>query len=54
MTYKNWTIEIETDSWAMFFGSKVKFFIDGERVYSADSVEEAIAAINEIENGYAI
>lgn len=52
MIYKDWTIELETNPWAKLFGIKVKFFIDGERVRSADSVEEAMDAINEIESGY--
>lgn len=47
--YKDWTIEPETNPWAKLFGIKVKFFIDGERVYSADSFEDAVAQIEEIE-----
>lgn len=52
MEYRNWTIEIETDPWAKLFGSKVKFFLEGSKVYSADSIEEAKETIDDIENGY--
>lgn len=41
MIYKEYTIEPETDLWAIKAGSKVKFFIDGEKVLSASSIEEA-------------
>lgn len=49
MKYRGYTIEPETDPWAKLFGIKYKFFIDGEKVYSADSEEEARALIDEIE-----
>lgn len=49
MIYKGWNIEEETNPWAKLFGIKFKFFIDGERVYSADSFEDAVAQIEEIE-----
>lgn len=49
MEYRNWTIEIETDPWANFFGSKVKFFLEGSKVYSADSFEDAMQQIDELE-----
>lgn len=50
MIYKGYQIEPETNPWAKLFGSKVKFYIDGERVYSADSFEDAVAQIEEIES----
>lgn len=50
MEYKGYTIIEETDPWAIFFGSKVNFFIDEEKIYSADSFEDAIEQINEMEN----
>lgn len=48
--YKGWLIEEDTNPWAKFFGSKVVFCLDGERVYSADSFEEAREMIDEIES----
>lgn len=50
MKYRDWTIEPETNPWAKLFGIKVKFFIDGEKIHSADSIEEAKSMIDEIES----
>lgn len=49
MKYRDWTIEPETNPWAKLFGIKFKFYLDGEKIYSADSFEDAVAQIEEIE-----
>lgn len=48
-TYRGYTIAEETNQWAKLFGSKVVFYIDGERLHSADSFEDARQQIDEIE-----
>lgn len=50
MEYHGYTIEEETNPWAKFFGSKVKFYLDGEKVYSASSEEDAKEQIDELES----
>lgn len=48
MKYRGYTIEPETDLWAIKFGSKFRFYLDGERVHAAESEEEAKKMIDEI------
>lgn len=48
MIYKGYTIEPETDPWPIKAGSKVKFYIDGELVYSASDYDEAKDAIDDM------
>jgi hypothetical protein len=51
ITYKGFTISPEEDSWAIKYGSKIKF-TDGERVRSASSLEDAKEQIDEMEVVY--
>ena len=41
ISYRNWTIEPEFDPWALQYGMNYRYFIDGERIYSASTIEEA-------------
>lgn len=47
MNYKGFTISEETDPWAIKTGSTHRWFIDGEKIHSATSVEDAIEQIDE-------
>lgn len=49
MNYKGFQIIEETDPWALKTGAKFRWFIDGEKVHSASSIEEAIEQIDELE-----
>ncbi len=47
MTYKGYTIEKETDPWAIKYGMFYRFFKD-EKLHSAKSIEEAKQEIDEL------
>ena len=51
ISYRSWTIEPEFDPWALQYGMNYRYFIDGERIYSASTVEEAKQEIDEREPG---
>jgi hypothetical protein len=46
MIYKGFTIEEETEPWAIKYSGKIKFYRDSEKVYNADSKEEAIEVVD--------
>ena len=48
MTYKSFTIEPETDPWALKYGMNFRYFRD-ENVYSAKTIGDAMNEIDEIE-----
>lgn len=47
MNYKGFQIEEEHDPWALKTGSTHRWFIDGEKVHSATSLQDAVEQINE-------
>lgn len=49
--YRGYTIQKEFDPWALQYGMNYRYFIDGERIYSASTIEEAKNEIDEREPG---
>lgn len=49
MKYRGYTIEIETDPWAIKYGYFFKFYKD-EIIHPATTLEEAKQEIDELEN----
>ena len=47
ISYLGWTIEKESDPWAIKFGMLYRFYKD-ERIYSAISIEAAKIEIDEL------
>lgn len=45
MRYKGFEIQPETEPWAL--GATYRWFIDGEKIHSATSLEDAIEQIDE-------
>jgi hypothetical protein len=46
ITYKQYTIEEETEPWAIKYGWNYKVSLSGEFCFNADSIEEAKEEIN--------
>lgn len=47
MGYKGFEIQPETEPWALKTGATYRWFIDGEKIHSATSVQDAIEQIDE-------